>query len=152
MFKTPALLHTDPAGKPAEDVGIFLIERLLTNVLTAHQHIQEKLRGSQKESEEGRLSVIGLDLLMKALKEEYKNDEVDFEKIEENKSYKITNTKTNFYTVKSIKVKFKNCLTVSYNFRYWVDENGKENFIKDIYSVDTSLLSRNKMIEALKNI
>ena len=33
MFKTPALLHTDPAGKPAEDVGIFLIERLFTNVV-----------------------------------------------------------------------------------------------------------------------
>lgn len=35
MFKIPKLFHTEPAGKPADDVGMFLIERLLTNVAHA---------------------------------------------------------------------------------------------------------------------
>lgn len=33
MFKTPELLQTEPEGKPADDVGMFLIERLFTNVV-----------------------------------------------------------------------------------------------------------------------
>ena len=33
MFKTPALLQTEPEGSPADDVGIFLIDRLFTNVV-----------------------------------------------------------------------------------------------------------------------
>ena len=32
IFKVPLSLHTEPAGKPADDVGMFLIERLFTNV------------------------------------------------------------------------------------------------------------------------
>jgi len=32
IFKTPALLHIAPDGSPADDVGIFFIDNLLTNV------------------------------------------------------------------------------------------------------------------------
>ena len=32
MLKIPALLQTEPLGKPALDVGIFFIDRLFTNV------------------------------------------------------------------------------------------------------------------------
>ena len=32
MFNTPELLQTEPAGKPADEVGIFLIDKLFTNV------------------------------------------------------------------------------------------------------------------------
>ena len=32
MFRTPELLQTEPDGKPADDVGIFFIDRLLTMV------------------------------------------------------------------------------------------------------------------------
>jgi hypothetical protein len=32
IFRTPLLLHTDPAGNPTDDVGISLIDRLFTNV------------------------------------------------------------------------------------------------------------------------
>lgn len=32
MFNTPELLQTEPDGKPADDVGIFLIDKLLTMV------------------------------------------------------------------------------------------------------------------------
>ena len=33
MFNTPLLDHTEPAGKPAADIGMFLIDRLFTNVV-----------------------------------------------------------------------------------------------------------------------
>lgn len=33
MFKTPLLLQTEPLGKPADDVGIFVMDKLLTNVV-----------------------------------------------------------------------------------------------------------------------
>ena len=33
MFKTPPLFQTEPEGKPNDDVGIVLIERLFTNVV-----------------------------------------------------------------------------------------------------------------------
>lgn len=33
MFNTPALLHTEPLGRPTEDVGIFFIDKLFTNVV-----------------------------------------------------------------------------------------------------------------------
>ena len=32
MFNTPPLFHTDPLGNPADEVGIDLIDKLLTNV------------------------------------------------------------------------------------------------------------------------
>ena len=32
MFRTPLLLHTAPDGSPADEVGMFLIERLFTKV------------------------------------------------------------------------------------------------------------------------
>jgi hypothetical protein len=32
IVKIPELLHTEPLGKPALDVGIFVIERLFTKV------------------------------------------------------------------------------------------------------------------------
>ena len=32
IFKVPLSLHTEPEGRPAEDVGMFLIDRLFTNV------------------------------------------------------------------------------------------------------------------------
>jgi hypothetical protein len=32
MLKIPALLQTEPLGKPALDVGMFFIERLFTKV------------------------------------------------------------------------------------------------------------------------
>ena len=35
IFKTPALLHIAPDGSPADDVGIFFIDNLLTNVVQA---------------------------------------------------------------------------------------------------------------------
>jgi hypothetical protein len=35
IFKTPALLHIAPDGSPADDVGIFFIDNLLTNVAQA---------------------------------------------------------------------------------------------------------------------
>ena len=33
MFNTLPFCQTDPAGNPAEEVGILLIERLFTNVV-----------------------------------------------------------------------------------------------------------------------
>jgi hypothetical protein len=35
MFKIPTLLQTDPEGRPALDVGMFLIDRLFTKVVPA---------------------------------------------------------------------------------------------------------------------
>ena len=35
MHNTPALLQIEPLGKPAADVGIFIIERLFTKVAHA---------------------------------------------------------------------------------------------------------------------
>jgi hypothetical protein len=32
IFRTPAFDHTEPEGSPADEVGIFFIERLFTNV------------------------------------------------------------------------------------------------------------------------
>ena len=33
MLSTPPLFQTEPAGKPAADVGIFIMDRLFTNVV-----------------------------------------------------------------------------------------------------------------------
>jgi hypothetical protein len=33
MFNTPQLFQTEPLGNPLGDVGIFIIDRLLTNVV-----------------------------------------------------------------------------------------------------------------------
>ena len=33
IFNIPKLFHTEPLGKPADDVGIFLIDKLFTNVV-----------------------------------------------------------------------------------------------------------------------
>jgi len=33
MHNTPALLHIEPLGKPAADVGMFFMERLFTKVV-----------------------------------------------------------------------------------------------------------------------
>jgi len=33
ILSVPPSFHTDPAGKPAELVGIFIIDKLLTNVV-----------------------------------------------------------------------------------------------------------------------
>ena len=35
MHNTPALFHTEPLGNPAADVGMFLIDKLFTNVVQA---------------------------------------------------------------------------------------------------------------------
>ena len=42
MHKTPELLQIEPLGKPADDVGIFLIDRLFTKVAQALSAVMQE--------------------------------------------------------------------------------------------------------------
>jgi len=128
-------------------------ERLLTNVLTAHKNIEEHLNTNNKKKSQEELDLIGWDMLLEDLQNEFSKDHAIFEKKEETKSYQSSPSKREYYTVRQVVVTFPNQLQVIYNFRYYIEPTTNQpTFKREFSSMNSSKLDRERVIEALKNL